>query len=76
MLLSLHRRLYTESARQSACSGARAIVDHPLTRQSRVCGSAGHHPALDLVHVGKDHFEESRELLRGDVHAVMILRAF
>jgi hypothetical protein len=51
--------------------GHRALA----TTAEHLCGGAGHHPALDLVHVGKDHLEESRETLVGDLHPVWTLRA-
>ena len=35
----------------------------------------GDDPALHLVHVGQDHFEESREPFLGDLHTARLLRA-
>ena len=37
---------------------------------------SGHHTALELIHVRQYHLEESRERFRGDLHALMILRAY
>ena len=46
------------------------------TATKHLCRRARHHPALHLVHVGQDHFEESREPLVSDLHTARILRAF
>ena len=36
----------------------------------------GHHPALQLVHMGQDHLEESRELIPADLHRATLHRAY